>query len=128
MKILAFAAIAALAAAGCGTSLPLETFTLPPGFSPGGVLVSGVLGGNAKCAELLREGEPAVALLWQDAYSATFPPLQIFDHSGMLVASASQQIWLGVDTNRTTANKNCSTTRAYWVYSISTRDPVGAGP
>lgn len=128
MKLSGSAILVALIAVGCTDSTALETFTMPPGQSPGGGLVTGELVGNKECVHLLRPGEPPVALLWEDRYTATFPPLQIYDSAGGLVATGGQPVWLGVEGNKKTSNSSCGTTNAYWVFSITTTDPINATP
>ena len=128
MKLFRNAVLVTLIAVGCTDSAALETFTMPPGQSPGGGLVTGELVGNKACVELQRPGEPPVALLWQDRYTATFPPLRIYDSAGSLVATAGQTVWLGVEGNQSTSNPSCDTTKAYWVYSITTKDPINGTP
>lgn len=128
MKLLGSAILVALLAIGCTDSTPLETFTMPPGQSPSGGLVAGKLGGNEECVQLLRQGEPSVALLWEDKYTAKFPPLRIYDSAGELVATGDQPVWLGVEGSQKTSNSSCGTTKAYWVYSITTKNPINATP
>jgi len=101
---------------------------MPPGQSPSGGLVAGKLGGNEECVQLLRQGEPSVALLWEDKYTAKFPPLRIYDSAGELVATGDQPVWLGVEGSQKTSNSSCGTTKAYWVYSITTKNPINATP
>lgn len=128
MKFRVGVALVALVAAACSDRPTLDSFTMPPGQSPGGGLVTGELVGNEQCVQLIRPGELPVALLWEGTYTATFPPLRIYDAGGNLVASGGQTVWLGVEGNRTTSNQSCGTTKAFWVFSITTRDPVNDTP
>lgn len=126
--LVGWAGLAAVFAIGCADTTPLETFTMPPGQSPGGGLVTGELVGKRDCVHLSRPGEPLVALLWEDTYTATFPPLRILDSAGVAVATGGQSVWLGVEGNQKTSNSRCATTKAYWVFSITTEDPINAAP
>jgi len=128
LKLSFSAILVVLLVAGCTKGTTLETFTMPQGHSAGGGLVTGDLVGNGECVQLSRPGEPLVALVWEDTYTATFPPLRIYDSTGGLVASGGQPVWLGVEGNHKTSNSSCSTTKAYWVFSITTTDPINATP
>jgi hypothetical protein len=120
--------LAALLAVGCADRHSLETFTMPPGQSPAGGLVAGVLQGHEACVQLVVPGRPPRALLWATDYTVTFRPLRIYDAAGKLVAIGGQPVWLGVEGGKTTSNPGCGTTNAYWVFSITTKDPITDTP
>jgi hypothetical protein len=100
---------------------------MEPGQSPGGALVDGVIQGANGCVLLVSPGQPRVALLFEDPYSATFAPLKVFDAEGKVVAEDGQHVWLGIEGSKTTSNPACGTTKAFWVFSLSTTDPVVDG-
>jgi hypothetical protein len=99
---------------------PLLGYSTDSEASPAGVVVDGRLevAPVAPCLAVKATGYPPIALAWPPGYTVTFEPIQVFDQSGMVIATEGVDLSFGGSIIRR-PNLSCGTESTLLVIGVA---------
>ena len=105
---------------GCSAPrTPLLSYSTDPRASPAGVLVDGRLevAPNPPCLALKATGYPPIGLAWPPGYTVTFEPIQVYDPTGLVIASEGVDVSMS-GTLVQAPNSRCGTESTLLVIGV----------